>query len=142
MSNAIRQNEWREFLKAFWHEHKNALATLEVRELEATGGIVISGRRLNGLYVERSGEDILLEITVGDREGAQQVRTIRNPVSIRYIPKPVSACETMRIECPDGTYTILTAENEGNVPQDLIMSAKEAADRNSGFESARPRSAL
>ena len=144
MSNAIRQNEWREFLKAFWQEHKNSRATLEIREHLAACGIVSSGRRLNGLDVERFGDDIVVAITVGDLQGVQQVRTIRNPVSIRYIPEPASACETVGIECSDGTDTFLTAENQLVLPREFVRSASadERGGSNNRFASAHPRSAL
>jgi hypothetical protein len=144
MSNAIRQNEWREFLKAFWRDHKNSIATLEVREFLADGGTVSTRRRLAGIDVERCGDDIVLEITVGDSKEVQQIRTIRNPVSIRYIPKPASACEAMRIECSDGTDTILTVENRSESPQELSRSgsAEDTMSRHTRFSAALPRSSL
>lgn len=108
MSNEIRQNEWRDFLKDFSRGHKRWNAKIEVFSTEIGDHVLIDGLPLNGISIEKQGSDLFVNISVGTDRGSHQMHTIKNPIAIAFLPNHKELQESLSIEEESGTRTLVT----------------------------------
>lgn len=141
MSNSIRQNEWRDLIKTFWDEHRGSRVTIDGKDADGCRLVSVE-RQLKAISVERSGQDIVLKITVGHLRGADQVRTIINPVTIAYIPDREYRHESLRIEESDGTETLLTVDSPEHVIDDYPIKGIGSSFSNTPSTAAVARARL
>lgn len=108
MNYEIKKENWAHFFDTLGKRRFEWKTKIEVLSSEIGDQVLADGLPLNGFTVETKGDQMLIDISVGEKTDAHQTHNIRNPVKVAYLPADDQHGDVIDIEEADGTKTLIT----------------------------------
>jgi hypothetical protein len=108
MNYEIKKEDWANFLNTLGKRRFEWRTRIEVVSSEIGDQILADGLPLNGFTVEKKGDQMLIDISVGESRDAHQTHNIKNPLRVAYLPADDQHGDVIDIEEEDGTKTLIT----------------------------------
>lgn len=108
MSTEINKNDWKNFLETLSKRRFEWRTQIEVLNPEMEDQVLSQGLPLNGVTMETVGNDIRLDISVGEKRDRHQTHNIINPTRIVFLKGDESHGDIIDIEELNGTKTLIT----------------------------------
>lgn len=108
MNYEIKKDDWPNFFNALGKRRFEWRTKIEVLSSEIGDQILADGLPLTGFTVEKKGDQMLIDISVGESTDAHQTHNIKNPVKVAYLPADDKQGDVIDIEEADGTKTLIT----------------------------------
>ena len=116
MTYEIKREDWNRFFDALSKRRYEWRTEIEVLSPTLGDQILNMSLPFNGVTVEGSGEQVKLEISVGESTGEHQSHNIVNPVRVAYLASETHG-DVIDIEEADGTKTLIRF----NEPSELLV---------------------
>jgi hypothetical protein len=108
MNTEINKNDWKLFFETLSKRRFEWKTRIEVLSPEMGDQVLSRGLSLNGVTMETVGDDIRLDISVGEKKDRHQTHNIVNPVRIAFLKGDESHGDIIDIEESNGTKTLIT----------------------------------
>jgi hypothetical protein len=116
MTYEINREDWNRFFDSLSKRRYEWRTEVEVLSPTLGDQTLNAALPFNGITVEGSGENTMLDISVGDVTGQHQSHTIRNPVRVEFLASETRG-DVIDIEEADGTKTLIRF----NEPSELLV---------------------
>lgn len=107
MKSEINKMEWTSFFDSLSKRRFEWLTKVEVLKADIGDQVLTEGLPLNGITVERRGDNITIDISVGENTGSSLTHLIKDPSSIEFVAAFGSHGDVINIEEQDGTKTLI-----------------------------------
>ena len=108
MNFEIVKDDWALFFESLGKRRYEWTTKVEVLKSEMGDQVLTEGLPLNGMTVEKRGDRISIDISVGENTEAHQTHNIENPVRVAFLPAETNHGDVLDIEEEDGTKTLIT----------------------------------
>ena len=108
MNFEIKKEDWANFFESLSKRRYEWTTKVEVLKSEIGDQILTDGLPLNGMTMEKNGDRISIDISVGESTDAHQTHTIANPVKVAFLAADKNHGDVIDIEEDDGTKTLIT----------------------------------
>ena len=108
MNFEIVKEDWPMFFESLSKRRFEWTTKVEVLESEIGDQVLTDGLPLNGMTVEKRGDRIAIDISVGENTDAHHTHNIENPVRVAFLPAETNHGDVLDIEEADGTKTLIT----------------------------------
>lgn len=116
MTYEIKREDWNRFFDSLSKRRFEWRTEVEVLSPTLGDQTLNTALPFNGITVEGSGENTMLDISVGDVTGKHQSHTIKNPVHVEFLASETRG-DVIDIEEADGTKTLIRF----NEPSELLV---------------------
>jgi Family of unknown function (DUF5335) len=116
MTYEINREDWNRFFDSLSKRRFEWRTEVELLSPTLGDQTLNAALPFNGITVEGSGENTLLDISVGDVTGLHQSHTIKNPVRVEFLASETRG-DVIDIEEADGTKTLIRF----NEPSELLV---------------------
>lgn len=125
MNTEINKNDWKNFFESLSKRRFEWRTSIEVLNPEMGDQVLSHGLPLNGVTMETNGDNVTIDISVGEKRDRHQTHNISNPQRIAFLKGNESYGDVINIEESNGTKTLITLIG----PMDLLLgfSAREMA---------------
>ena len=108
MNFEIKKEQWTGFFVALGKRRYEWKTKIEVLNSEIGDQILTDGMPLNGITVEARGNNIAIDISVGDNTEFHLTHNILNPTRVAFLEAADNQGDVVDIEEDDGTKTLIT----------------------------------
>lgn len=108
MNVEIKKQDWTDFFKSVGMRRYEWTTKIEVMNPEIGDQTLTEGLPLNGMTVETKGDQISIDISVGENTQAHQTHSIKNPMRVMFLATADKEDDVIDIEEEDGTKTLIT----------------------------------
>lgn len=103
----LKKEDWKTFLDNLTKRRYEWMTDIEVISPDAGSQTLSNGLPLNGITLETLGDNISIDISVGETTGNHQTHMIRNPTTIAFLAGDATHGDVVDIEEANGTKTLL-----------------------------------
>lgn len=108
MNFEVKKNDWADFFESLSKRRFDWKTSIEVLNPEMGDQVLSHGLPLNGVTMETNGDDVTIDISVGEKRDRHQTHNIVNPKRIAFLKSDESHGEVINIEESNGTKTLIT----------------------------------
>jgi hypothetical protein len=108
MNVEIKRQDWTDFFESVSMRRYEWTTKVEVINPDIGDQTLTEGLPLNGMTVEAKGDQISIEISVGENTQAHQTHSIKNPMRVIFLAAADKEDDVIDIEEEDGTKTLIT----------------------------------
>jgi len=107
MKSEIRKLDWTGFFASLSKRRFEWLTKVEVLKSDLGDQVLTEGLPLNGITVEKRGDNITIDISVGENTDSFFTHLIKDPASVEFVAAFGSHGDIVNIEETDGTKTLI-----------------------------------
>lgn len=107
MKSEINKADWANFFNSLSKRRFEWLTKIEVLKSDIGDQVLTEGLPLNGITVERRGDNITIDLSVGENTDAFFTHLIKDPSSVEFVAAFGSHGDVINIEEQDGTKTLV-----------------------------------
>jgi hypothetical protein len=108
MNVEIKKQDWTDFFEAVSMRRYKWITKIEVLNPEIGDQTLTEGLPLNGMTAETKGDQISIDLSVGENTRVHQTHRIKNPLRVVFLAAPHKEGDVIDIEEADGTKTLIT----------------------------------
>ncbi len=107
MKSEINKKEWIGFFDTLSKRRFEWLTKVEVLKADIGDQVLTEGLPLNGITVERRGDNITIDLSVGENTDSFFTHLIKDPARVEFVAAFGSHGDVINIEEEDGTKTLI-----------------------------------
>ncbi len=107
MKSEINRTEWTSFFDALSKRRFEWLTKVEVLKGDIGDQVLTEGLPLNGITVEKRGDNITIDLSVGENTDSFFTHLIKDPLTVEFVAAFGSHGDIINIEEQDGTKTLI-----------------------------------
>jgi hypothetical protein len=108
MNAEINKNDWKNFFENLSKRRFEWRTRIEVLSPETGDQVLSDGLPLNGVTMETVGDDIRIDLSVGENTNRHLTHNIVNPSRVAFLKGNESHGDVIDIEEANGTKTLIT----------------------------------
>lgn len=108
MNAEIKKEKWNTFLETLSRRRFEWKTKVEVLSTEFGDQILSDNLPFNGITLEKKGDTITIDVSLGENTESHQTHTIKDPTRIAFLGADSSHGDIVDIEQSDGTKTLIT----------------------------------
>lgn len=108
MNTEINKNDWKNFFESLSKRRFEWRTRIEVLSPETGDQVLSDGLPLNGVTMETVGDDVRIDISVGENTDQHLTHNIVNPTRVAFLRENESHGDVIDIEEANGTKTLIT----------------------------------
>lgn len=108
MNFEITKDDWARFFESLSKRRYEWITKVEVLSSDIGGQVLTDGLPLNGITVETKGDNVSIDISVGEDTESHQTHNILNPVRVAFLAADTHHGDVIDIEEEGGTKTLIT----------------------------------
>lgn len=107
MKSEIKKADWTTFFDALSKRRFEWLTKVEVLKADIGDQVLTEGLPLNGITVETRGDNITIDLSVGENTDSFFTHLIKDPSNVEFVAAFGSHGDVINIEERDGTKTLI-----------------------------------
>ncbi len=107
MKSEIKIADWTKFFDALSKRRFEWLTKVEVLKADIGDQVLTEGLPLNGITVEKKGDNITIDLSVGENTDSFFTHLIKDPSNVEFVAAAGSHGDVINIEEQDGTKTLI-----------------------------------